>query len=79
MTENTTTPGPAWDAVAPLLARWRMALIPHQDGTWDVLTGYDSRLLTGVFDVHLVPFAGLPQAIAALAARCAAAAREEEG
>lgn len=74
MSEET----PTWATVAPLLARWRMALVPQHDGTWDVLTGYDSRLLRRVFDARQVPWNQVPQTIMDLAARCEAAAGEGE-
>ena len=66
-----------WASVAPLLARWQMALVPHRDGTWDVLAGFDR--LSGVQEARAVPWADVPQAITDVAARCEAAQGEEEG
>jgi transcriptional regulator with XRE-family HTH domain len=63
-----------WASVAPLIARWQIALVPHRDGTWDVLAGFDR--LSGVHDAHHVAWPDVPQTIADLAARCEAAAGE---
>ena len=79
-TLTTTTPAgasttrpvpPSWASVAPLLARWQMALIPARDGLWDVLAGFVTSWMPH-HDARRVPFAQLPAAIAALAARCEA-------
>lgn len=67
-----------WTDVAPLLARWQIALVPHFDRTWDVLAGYSDYTLPLQGD-YRVPFRDVPAAIAQVAARCAAAPREEEG
>jgi hypothetical protein len=67
-------PGPAWNDVAPMLERWQIALVPHADRSWDVLA-----FLAGVgpqVDARHIDFAALPQAIAAVAARCEAAGEE---
>lgn len=64
----------SWATVAPLVQRWQMALVPRSDGTWDVLACFPDAG-PPVHEVERVPFAGLPQAIQDLAARCAA----EEG
>ena len=82
-TLTTQTPGqppetrpvpPSWATVAPLLERWQMALIPQHDGTWHLIANYPLALS---LEVHLgatsVPFDHLPQIIADVAARCAAA------
>ena len=63
---------PSWPEVASLLERWQMALVPHPEGLWDVLAGESGHGLP-MHEAHRVPFAQLPQAIAALAARCAGA------
>lgn len=69
---STTRPvPPSWASVAPLLARWSMALVPYGDGTWDVHAGYPSVGLPQA-TARVVPFAALPQAIADVAARCVA-------
>ena len=64
-----------WQDVAPLLARWFICLLPSTDGSWDVLAGFPPVGLPRL-DARRVPFAGLPQAIAEVAARCAAAEEE---
>lgn len=69
-------PGPqgvTWNDVAPLLHRWRIALIPWEDGRWDVLTGYDSGMTVPVYDARGVSWAQVPQTIWDLAERCEAA------
>jgi hypothetical protein len=66
---------PTWNAVAPLLSRWHLALVPHRDGTWDVLAFGGGGLQV---DARRVPFPALPQAIADVAVRCDAAARARE-
>jgi hypothetical protein len=65
-----------WNDVAPLLARWAMALVPHRDGSWDVLAFLAGCGPQG--DARYVECARLPAAIAEVAARCAAAAGEGE-
>jgi hypothetical protein len=70
---------PSWATVAPLLQRWQIALVPHRDGTldqvqgglWDVLATCPGAVLPAQ-EAYRVPFARLPQAIADVAARCAA-------
>lgn len=74
---------PSWASVAPLIARWQMALVPLAPGTWHVLPNYPHALaLPRHLGETAVPFEGLPQAIADVAARCEAtaalAAGEEE-
>ena len=63
---------PSWATVAPLLARWQMALLPGRDLGWTVLTGYPESLGLPRHDRHNIPFALLPAVIAVLAAQCAA-------
>jgi hypothetical protein len=84
-TLTTTTPAsgtttrpvpPSWATVAPLLARWQIALAPHRDGSWDVLATFPGANLP-VHEAWRVPFARLPEAIAAVAAQCEAAAKEK--
>ena len=84
---------PRWDQVAPLLQRWQIALVPHRDGAWDVLAGFDrpgsrpwigvqgrpGQALSGVQEARYVAFAQLPQAIADVAARCEAEEKGEGG
>lgn len=70
---------PSWVTVAPLLARWQMALIPHDDRSWDVLAGYPRGWTGPIRSVYGVAFAVLPAAIADVAARCEAAAGAGEG
>jgi hypothetical protein len=62
--------------VAPLLARWHIALVPHRDGTWDVLAGFVESWRPHQ-EARGVPFRRLPQAIADVAARCAAEEKRE--
>lgn len=68
-----------WQDVAPLLQRWQMALWPVGDGWWEVHTGYLEGWTQPCYSKR-VPFARLPEALLALAARCeaeeAAALRE---
>ncbi|HSF31903.1 MAG TPA: hypothetical protein VLK82_15675 [Candidatus Tectomicrobia bacterium] len=65
---------PSWAEVAPLLARWQMALIPYADRSWDVLAGYPRGWTGPMPSIYGVPFAGLPQAILEVSQRCEAAA-----
>lgn len=67
-------PSVTWCDVAPLLARWQIALVPETDGTWDARAF--GVPLVPPYGCHHVRFADLPQVIAAVAAWCAA---EEEG
>jgi hypothetical protein len=65
--------------VAPLIERWQIALVPHRYGTldqvqgglWDVMALCPGAVLPA-HEAYCVPFARLPQAIADVAARCAA-------
>ena len=60
-----------WATVAPLLARWQMAVLPHLDGSWDVVGWY--RLAGRRPPQRLaVAWPDVPQAIADVAARCQA-------
>ena len=71
-----------WASVAPLLERWQMALIPHDDLTWDVFSGYTPHHRLPIHDARRVPFSGLPQAIWEVSQRCEATLRAvpvEEG
>lgn len=68
-----------WQDVAPLLQRWQMALAPAPDRSWDVLAGWPRGGGLPRLDTRAVPWAQLPAAIAALAARCEAQAQGEGG
>lgn len=75
---STTRPvAPSWASVAPLLARWQMALVPHRDGQWDVLAGFVESWRPH-HDARCIPFAALPQAIADVAAQCEREKRRKE-
>lgn len=73
---NDVQPAVTWDDVAPLIAQWSMALVPHRDGSWDVLATFPGANLP-VHEAYRVPFARLPAAIQSVAARCAADAGED--
>jgi len=69
-----------WTTVAPLLARYAIALLPQADGSWDVHPGYQVTPHTPVWhrgawwrEAVNVPFAELAAAIVDVAARCEAA------
>ena len=74
---TTVHPPATWDDVAPLLARWQMALVPHRDGSWDVLATFPGAT-PPVHEAYRVPFDRLPEAIVSVAARCEADTREEK-
>jgi hypothetical protein len=65
--------------VAPLIERWQIARVPPpsgpqdkvQGGGWDVMALCPGAVLPA-HEAYCVPFARLPQAIADVAARCAA-------
>lgn len=61
-----------WASVAPLLARWQMALLPFPDRSWDVHAGYPVRWTGPRLSLYGIAWADLPQAIADVAARCEA-------
>jgi hypothetical protein len=74
---NDATAEVTWDEVLPLLERWQIALVPHPDRSWDVLAF--GVPFVPPQDVRGVAFAGLPQAIKDLAARCAEHCSMENG
>ena len=79
-TTPTSTPvPPSWATVAPLLARWQMLLLPTQDRSWDVCSGWPRLCGLPRHAARGVPFAALPQAIQDVAARCEADAAGEGG
>lgn len=74
---DTVQHGATWNDVAPLLARYQIALVPHPDGRWDV-TAFGVPLVPP-YGCHHVRFADVPQVIAAVAAWCEADAKGEKG
>lgn len=62
----------SWATVAPLLARWQIALVPQRDRTWDLVSGYPRACGLPVHGALGVLFADVPQAILDVAARCEA-------
>jgi hypothetical protein len=60
---------PSWASVAPLLARWQIALVPHPDGTWDVRAF--GVPLVPPYGCHHVRWGDVPQVVTAVAAWCA--------
>jgi hypothetical protein len=69
---------PSWATVAPLLARWQIALVPHPEGTWDVFPNQTGLLRLRLHPPAPLPWREVPQAIADLAAQYAAAAEKGE-
>lgn len=69
---DTVFPPVTWQDVAPLLERWRLAVFPNPDGTWDVLTGYAGGASGCLLRVTARCWTDVPQAIADVAAQCAA-------
>lgn len=78
-TITTTTPdgtttqrpiSPSWASVAPLLARWQIALLPQPGGAWNLVSGSPRACGLPVHGATGVAFAAVPQKIREVAARC---------